>query len=236
MKDTTTGPGDERHSAGRLTRPRHDERTPDGRTPADPRSEKHLTGEPAPDGSADGRLPGSTGPGGTGTAGDDRAPAAATSPAGDRSADHAARPLPGHGSAHGSEGLRPGTEGLGAETPGKATRTATESVGESTTAPSGVGAPLLADEEADRWEQRMHQVLAGFVEEPRTAVEEADRALEEIAERFTEAVTRRRRTLRTSWQGGERTDGHGPAAAADTEQLRLALRDYRELAGRLLHV
>ncbi|MFJ3805193.1 hypothetical protein ACIPWE_02290 [Streptomyces sp. NPDC090073] len=231
MKDTTTGPRDERHSAAGLTRPPHGERTPEGRTPDGPRPEKHLTGEPAPNETADGRLPG---PAGEGTTADGRA--GATAPAGDRSAGIAAQPLPGHGSAQGSEGPRPGTEGPGAQTPGRTTRAAAEGVKESTTAPSGVGAPLLAHAEADRWEQRMHQVLAGFVEEPRTAVEEADRALEEIAERFTEAVTRRRRTLRTSWQGGERTDGHGPDAGGDTEQLRLALRDYRELAGRLLHV
>ena len=55
--------------------------------------------------------------------------------------------------------------------------------------------------------------------------------VEEIAGRFTEALTRRRRALRTSWQDGEADK----AAHSDTEQLRLALRDYRELAERLLH-
>ncbi|MFJ4520022.1 hypothetical protein ACIP4Y_03565 [Streptomyces sp. NPDC088810] len=97
---------------------------------------------------------------------------------------------------------------------------------------SGTGAPLLPHEETDRWERRLREVAVGFVDDPREAVEEADRALEEITTRFTEAVTRRRRTLRMSWQG---TEERGPAAETDTEQLRLALRDYRELAGRLLH-
>ncbi|MEU0003549.1 hypothetical protein ABZ079_04385 [Streptomyces sp. NPDC006314] len=97
---------------------------------------------------------------------------------------------------------------------------------------SGTGAPLLPHDEMDRFEQRMRQVVAGFVDEPRGAVEEADRALEEIAARFSEAVTRRRRTLRMSWEG---TEERGPGAETDTERLRLALRDYRELAGRLLH-
>ncbi|MES4887559.1 hypothetical protein [Streptomyces sp. NPDC096012] len=99
-------------------------------------------------------------------------------------------------------------------------------------AASETGAPLLPHEEADQWEQRMRQVVAGFVDEPRGAVEEADRALEEITVRFTEAVTQRRRTLRRSWESAEES---GVGAGADTEQLRLALRDYRELAGRLLH-
>ncbi|MGW3205334.1 hypothetical protein [Streptomyces sp. NPDC001135] len=100
-------------------------------------------------------------------------------------------------------------------------------------APSGAGAPLLAHEETDRWEQRMRQLTAGFVDEPRSAVEEADRALAEIVARFDEAVDRRRRTLRRSWEASE---DRGPGSETDTEQLRLALRDYRELAGRLLHL
>ena len=62
---------------------------------------------------------------------------------------------------------------------------------------------------------------------------EADQVLEEIAGRFAEAVTRRRRTLRSSWQDGDEAKGKG--THPDTEQLRLALRDYRELAERLLH-
>ncbi|MET8564864.1 hypothetical protein ABZV75_31425 [Streptomyces flaveolus] len=103
--------------------------------------------------------------------------------------------------------------------------------GATASAPSGTGAPLLPHEETEQWERRLREVVAGFVDEPRKAVEQADRTVEQIAARFTEAVTRRRRTLRMSWEGSE---GRGPAAGTDTEQLRLALRDYRELAGRLL--
>ncbi|MEU1655085.1 hypothetical protein ABZ527_02805 [Streptomyces griseofuscus] len=99
-------------------------------------------------------------------------------------------------------------------------------------ASSAAVAPLLPHEETERWEERMRQVAAGFVDRPRAAVEEADRALEEIAARFGEAVTRRRRSLRMSWEDGEE---RGPANETDTEQLRLAMRDYRDLAERLLH-
>ncbi|MFE9447964.1 hypothetical protein [Streptomyces sp. NPDC006739] len=98
---------------------------------------------------------------------------------------------------------------------------------------SGGAAPLLPHEETGKLEQRLRHAVAGFVDEPREAVEEADRALEEISARFTDAVTRRRRTLRMSWQEG---DDDRPGTKADTEQLRLALRDYRELADRLLHI
>ncbi|MFF4709802.1 hypothetical protein ACFY2V_00075 [Streptomyces eurythermus] len=99
-------------------------------------------------------------------------------------------------------------------------------------APSGHGSPLIAREEVEEWQRRMREVVQGFVDQPKGAVERADRTVEEIAARFSEAVTRRRRTLRMSWEGAEERES---GAETDTEQLRLALRDYRELAERLLH-
>ncbi|WP_399498465.1 hypothetical protein [Streptomyces sp. P17] len=92
----------------------------------------------------------------------------------------------------------------------------------------GTATPLLPREEYDKLETRLQHAMSGFVDEPRASVEEADKALEEITTRFTDALNQRRRTLRGSWQGDE--------SASDTEQLRLALRDYRELADRLLRV
>ncbi|WP_370517012.1 hypothetical protein [Streptomyces acidiscabies] len=89
------------------------------------------------------------------------------------------------------------------------------------------GSPLIARDECDKLELRMRHALAGFVDEPKGAVVEADQVLEELTARVTEAITRRRRTVRGAWQTGE---------GGDTEQLRLALRDYRELCERLLHV
>ncbi|WP_228395828.1 hypothetical protein [Streptomyces sp. RB17] len=114
-----------------------------------------------------------------------------------------------------------------------ARRPATAAGGAPAPAPSGTGAPLLPHDETDRWEQAMRQLAVGFVDEPRGAVEQADHMLEEIAGRFEEAVERRRRTLRRSWEASE---DRGPGSDTDTEQLRLALRDYRELADRLLHI
>ncbi|CAL9588114.1 hypothetical protein SUDANB105_05167 [Streptomyces sp. enrichment culture] len=92
-------------------------------------------------------------------------------------------------------------------------------------------APLLARGETDKLAERLQHAVTGFVDGPRAAVEEADHVLEEIADRFTQAVTQRRRTLRRSW---EETDEATPPSS-DTERLRLALKDYRELADRLLH-
>ncbi|WP_240798796.1 hypothetical protein [Streptomyces sp. H23] len=100
-------------------------------------------------------------------------------------------------------------------------------------APQAADRPLLPPADSDRLGERLHHALAGFVDAPRASVEEADRVLEEITTRFTEAVTHRRQTLRASWR--EPGEGGG-APSTDTEQLRLALRDYRELAGRLMRL
>ncbi|MGW1724554.1 hypothetical protein ACWCQK_16655 [Streptomyces sp. NPDC002306] len=127
-----------------------------------------------------------------------------------------------------------------ARTTGTSTNTGTSRAG-STTA-------LFPHDESDKLTLRLQQAVTGFVDAPRGSVEEADHVLEEIAARFTEAVTKRRQSLRTSWQSAEHGAGHstdrdrtttsasGTDTAADTEQLRLALRDYRELAERLLRV
>jgi hypothetical protein len=83
---------------------------------------------------------------------------------------------------------------------------------------------LLPQDDTDKLNQRLQHAIIGFVDGPRSAVEEADQVLEELAARFTDALTQFRRALRESCESTE-----------DTEQLRLALRDYRELAERLLH-
>ncbi|MFV0136260.1 hypothetical protein ACLGIH_24145 [Streptomyces sp. HMX87] len=102
-------------------------------------------------------------------------------------------------------------------------------------APSTPSEPLLPHEECEKLEQRLQHAVAGFVDGPQAAVEEADRALEEIASRLADAVTQRRRTLRMSWQTSAAGEDK-PTTGADTEQLRLALRDYRELADRMLRL
>ncbi|WP_307839766.1 hypothetical protein [Streptomyces sp. MBT49] len=109
------------------------------------------------------------------------------------------------------------------------------------------GASLLPVDECDRMASRMRHAVVGFVDGPRDAVAEADQVLEELAASFTDAVDRRRRALRGTWQSAEATrdgkdakDGKdrvaAPVSDIDTEQLRLTLKDYRELTERLLHL
>ncbi|MDQ0777546.1 hypothetical protein QF026_006012 [Streptomyces aurantiacus] len=131
---------------------------------------------------------------------------------------------PGSGPAPGS-GPGPVTSGasragiLGAEA----------RVNAGTTTGASTSGRLMPHDEGDKWSLRLQHAVSAFVDEPRGSIEEADQVLKEVAERFADAVTRRRRTLRTSWQ----TPGDDKA---DTEQLRLALRDYRELTERLLKI
>ncbi|MET9335769.1 hypothetical protein ABZX78_32000 [Streptomyces cellulosae] len=167
-----------------------------------------------------------------------------TGSAGTESPLVAAHPQPGERTSAGTSGTPsgtsgtsdrtsvPGPDGTGAHTPGP-DGTPTEGDGH-----HGPDSRLLADDTCDRLSAQLRQAVAGFVDRPRDAVEEADLVLHEITERLSDALTERRRTLTRNWKtpaSGDPKKGDA-ATAADTEQLRLALRDYRELAERLLHV
>ncbi|MFJ4470820.1 hypothetical protein ACIP2X_25520 [Streptomyces sp. NPDC089424] len=139
--------------------------------------------------------------------------------------------------APGGEGAREAHEAAGAAQEARRAHDARATAAEAPArppadpaAPTSRLAPLLPGEESAKFELRLQQAMASFVDGPRAAIEEADHVLEEIAARFTEAVTQRRRTLRRSWESSD----EATPATSDTEQLRLALRDYRELAERLL--
>ncbi|WP_052411239.1 hypothetical protein [Streptomyces sp. NRRL S-118] len=87
---------------------------------------------------------------------------------------------------------------------------------------------LVADGEREALERRIQHAMTDFVDDPRRAVQEAAGTMEEVAERLTSALAEQRRKLRTAWDGGDR--------AADTEQLRVTLREYRDMTDRLLRL
>jgi len=86
---------------------------------------------------------------------------------------------------------------------------------------------ILAPPEADRFRQRWREVQSGFIDDPGDAVRKADELASEVAAALVRSLAARRRSLSEPLENGK---GEGP----DTERLRLAIRDYRDLLDRLL--
>lgn len=84
---------------------------------------------------------------------------------------------------------------------------------------------VILPESAADFRSRWTAIKAGFVDDPRRAVEDTDRFVAEVAQAFTSGVESRRSTLTSLWH----QDGHG-----QTEDLRLAMQHYRALVDQLL--
>lgn len=79
--------------------------------------------------------------------------------------------------------------------------------------------PLLTSESTDSFLSRWSEVQAGFIEDPHQSVADADALLAEVVTAYQQALEQRRAQISAG-----RSDG-----TADTEDLRLALLEYREL-------
>ncbi|WP_282206781.1 hypothetical protein [Kitasatospora fiedleri] len=104
---------------------------------------------------------------------------------------------------------------------------------------SGTHQPLLPSDLTSQLTQRMDHAIGTFVDDPRQAVQEADKALDETVQRLTEGLRERRTALRDSWHADGDKNGERRGAADDssrTEDLRLSLREYRDLLQQLLAV
>lgn len=86
---------------------------------------------------------------------------------------------------------------------------------------------LFADEQANDLHGRWDDIQAGFVDEPRRAVEHADALVAEVMKQLAESFATERQTLEGQWAGG---------GDPSTEDLRVALRRYRSFFDRLLSV
>jgi hypothetical protein len=87
--------------------------------------------------------------------------------------------------------------------------------------------PLFVAEETSRLRADWDQVQASFVDEPRQAVEAADRLVATAIKRLAEIFAEEKARLEGQWdRGGE----------VSTEDLRQALRRYRAFFGRVLSV
>ncbi|MET7460155.1 hypothetical protein [Nonomuraea sp. NPDC005501] len=89
---------------------------------------------------------------------------------------------------------------------------------------------VLFDQDPAEVQARWRELQAGFVDDPNEAVKRADGLVGEVVEALTSALTSRTGELRRRWND---SDGNG-GGRTDTEQLRLALREYRTVLERLL--
>ena len=87
--------------------------------------------------------------------------------------------------------------------------------------------PLLAGDVVSELRTRWTDIQAGFVDEPRRAVEQADSLVAEAIKRLAETFANERNQLEGQWdRGGD----------VSTEDLRQALQRYRSFFSRLLSV
>jgi hypothetical protein len=86
---------------------------------------------------------------------------------------------------------------------------------------------LFAPNEALDFRSRWERIQIAFVDEPRTAVVDADELVANVVKRLAEVFATERQKLEAEW---DKTDN------VSTEDLRLALRRYRSFFDRLLSV
>ena len=85
-------------------------------------------------------------------------------------------------------------------------------------------APLVAEEAGVDYRARWDVVQQGFVDDPRNAVSEADKLVDDVLKHLADGFDRQRQDLEHQWSGGE----------PSTEDLRSALQRYRAFFQRLL--
>lgn len=90
----------------------------------------------------------------------------------------------------------------------------------------GSGTALLSEAELNDMRSRWSDIQAGFVDEPRRSVEQADQLVASAIQKLAEGFARERASLETQWESGNNVS---------TEDLRLALQRYRSFFGRLLN-
>jgi hypothetical protein len=85
--------------------------------------------------------------------------------------------------------------------------------------------PLFSADECQSLRSQWESLQAGFVDEPRQAVEQADRLVSKAIDELTKEFSAQRAGLEQQWHGEQ---------GVSTEDLRLAFRRYRSFFERLL--
>ena len=93
------------------------------------------------------------------------------------------------------------------------------------TAPVSEPTPLFSDSEMGDFRSQWRSVQTGFVDEPRRAVEGADKLVASVMQRLAEGFANERSGLEKQWDSGNNVS---------TEDLRIALQRYRSFFDRLL--
>jgi hypothetical protein len=86
---------------------------------------------------------------------------------------------------------------------------------------------LFPEHEAAEFHRRWTDVQAGFVDEPRSAVERADSLVAEVMHKLAEGFAGERAALERQWDRGDNVT---------TEDLRVTLQRYRSFFDRLLKI
>jgi hypothetical protein len=87
--------------------------------------------------------------------------------------------------------------------------------------------PLFGQSDTQDFRSRWEKIQIGFVDEPRSAVEQADELVVSTIKRLAEVFAAERQKLESEWDKADNVS---------TEDLRNALRRYRSFFGRLLSV
>ncbi len=94
-----------------------------------------------------------------------------------------------------------------------------------TAAEAAASEPLLPQQEIGRFTGRWQEIQAGFVDEPRQSVEQADALVADLMQRLAASFSDERQRLEAQWDQGDHVS---------TEDLRVALTRYRSFFDRLL--
>src|SRR6266571_7789984 len=87
--------------------------------------------------------------------------------------------------------------------------------------------PLFPEDVANDFRSKWDRIQTGFVDEPRTAVQQADELVGQAIKRLAESFANERNRLESQWDRGDQVN---------TEDLRVALQTYRSFFQRLLAI
>ncbi len=85
--------------------------------------------------------------------------------------------------------------------------------------------PLFQNDATERFRSRWLAIQSKFVDDPNDSVKQADNLVVDVIQGITDSFADRRSSLEREWSGG---------GDASTEDLRLALKQYRSFFDRLL--